>query len=102
MAKTGRPKKYNDLVQFNLYIERSDLDVLKWVVEETNKKHNTSAYTMAVISRQIFSQQIERIKKSKDYQLRAAANSDVSEGAVLSVESAPVDPQWADYKVDQK
>jgi succinate dehydrogenase flavin-adding protein (antitoxin of CptAB toxin-antitoxin module) len=44
MAKAGRPKKYNDLVQFNLYIERSDLDILKWVVEETNKKHKKKMY----------------------------------------------------------
>ena len=37
MAKTGRPKKYNELVQFNLYIERSDLEILKEAVEILEK-----------------------------------------------------------------
>ena len=105
MAKGGRPKKYKDLIQFNLYIERSDFEVLKWVVEQTNKNHNTSAYTMAVISREIISQQIDRIKKSKDYLNRNivvnendAVIAEIESGAAIKVSHVVEDAQWNGYK----
>ncbi|WP_374555162.1 hypothetical protein [Aquitalea pelogenes] len=55
MAKIGRPKKHNDLVQFNLYIERHDLEILKEVVNRLNDKHQTSDFTLAGYTRKIFS-----------------------------------------------
>lgn len=81
MAKTGRPKKYNDLVQFNLYIERSDLEILKEAVKRLNENHSTSDYTLASYSRKIFSTAARGIKEKMKIQdqnkLQSTTNSEV-------------------------
>ena len=81
MAKTGRPKKYNDLVQFNLYIERSDLEILKEAVKRLNENHSTSDYTLASYSRKIFSTAArgieEKMKIQDQNKLQSTTNSEV-------------------------
>lgn len=63
MAKTGRPKKYNDLVQFNLYIERRDLEILKEAVSRLNEKYKTTDFTLSTYTRKIFSTAAKNIEE---------------------------------------
>ncbi len=63
MAKSGRPKKYADLVQFNLYVERSDLEIFRRSVAALNKKHNTNDHTLASLTRDVFSKKATALEK---------------------------------------
>ena len=47
MAKTGRPKKYNNLTLMNVFVEKEDLEILKVAVEIYNEKHKLGgAYSL--------------------------------------------------------
>lgn len=63
MAKSGRPKKYNNLVQFNLYVERSDLEIFRRSVAVLNEKHKTSDHTLASLTRDVFSKKARALEK---------------------------------------
>ncbi|MBO9538295.1 hypothetical protein [Herbaspirillum sp.] len=77
MAKTGRPKKYHDLVQFNLYIERSDLEILRRTVDKLNENHKTDSYTLATVTRDILSSKTKVLEKYLNDAAKAKAWADL-------------------------
>lgn len=79
MAKSGRPKKYNDLIQFNLYIERSDLEILKEAVSRLNEKYKTSEFTLSIYTRKIFSTAAKGIEEKMRIQDQKIASASTTE-----------------------
>lgn len=51
--KTGRPKKYDNLVKTNVYVEQKTLDDLNLIVEYLNQKSQFKNMTMAAVIRKI-------------------------------------------------
>ena len=68
MAKTGRPKKYNNLTLMNVFVEKEDLEILKIAVELYNEKHKLGgAYSLSILVRELISAHSKRVKNSKDF-----------------------------------
>jgi len=51
--KTGRPKKYDNLVKTNVYVEQKTLVDLNLIVEYLNQKSQFKNMTMASVIRKI-------------------------------------------------
>lgn len=68
MAKTGRPKKYNNLTLMNVFVEKEDLKILKVAVEIYNEKHKLGgAYSLSILVRDLISTHSKRVKNSKEF-----------------------------------
>ncbi len=68
MAKTGRPKKYNNLTLMNVFVEKEDLEILKVAVEIYNEKHKLGgAYSLSILVRDLISTHSKRVKNSKEF-----------------------------------
>lgn len=68
MAKTGRPKKYNNLTLMNVFVEKEDLEILKVAVEIYNEKHKLGgAYSLSILVRDLISTHSRRVKNSKEF-----------------------------------
>lgn len=68
MAKTGRPKKYNNLTLMNVFVEKEDIEILKIAVELYNEKHKLGgAYSLSILVRDLISTHSKRVKNSKDF-----------------------------------
>ena len=62
----ARPKKHKNLQKLNVYIEEETLEILNRVVDEYNRRHETTAFTLASIVRKILDSNAAKYKKFMD------------------------------------